>query len=128
MKPPRVPEKVVQAHVVLLLKSIGAEVWVLGTRRPKGDHMGTRQTSGLPDVCAFLPVLLLGGNIASYGTQLWIEVKAAGGRASAAQLAFEQACRRTNTPYLRGDLDALIGWLTTAGYLTPGAMRQRETA
>jgi hypothetical protein len=49
MKSPRIPEKVIQQQIVTLLRSIGAQVWVLGTRRKRGDYQGTMQTPGLPD-------------------------------------------------------------------------------
>lgn len=63
---PRQLEKTEQAGGVKLLSTIGAKVYVLGTRRSRGrpcpkcgtfveEHQGTRQTPGVGDVLAFLP-------------------------------------------------------------------------
>ena len=51
----RHPERVIQSHIVGLLRQVGCQVYVLGTTRPKGDYHGTCQTAGLPDVLALLP-------------------------------------------------------------------------
>lgn len=45
---PRQVEKPIQAAITHLLGMLGARVYVLGTRRKRGDHQGTRQTPGLP--------------------------------------------------------------------------------
>lgn len=48
----RVPEKVVQAHIVQLIRSLGGRAYVLGTRRRSTDFHGTMQTpvgDGWPD-------------------------------------------------------------------------------
>lgn len=71
----RVPEKAVQAQIVHLLRSIGANVYVLGTTRRKGDHQGTMQTPGIPDLYVFLPRLPSG--LDNHISTLWVEVKAA---------------------------------------------------
>lgn len=43
----RIPEKVVQTQIVALLRTLGADVYVLGTTRPRGDrHHGTYQSQG----------------------------------------------------------------------------------
>ena len=114
MKTPRLPEKVIQAQGVQLLAARGAKVYVLGTRRPKGDYQGTRQTPGIPDVLAFLPATWSAGDAP---LQLWWEVKAAGGRATPEQLAFAEHCAHAGQEYVRGDLDALIAWLIEHNFL-----------
>jgi len=43
-KRPRIPEKVIQSQIVVLLRTCGAAVYVLGGARPRGDYPGTRQT------------------------------------------------------------------------------------
>lgn len=102
---PRVPEKHVQAAGVRLLRSLGASVYVLGTRRPRGDFPGTRQTPGIGDVYACLA-----------RHALWWECKAQGGRLRPEQAAFRDHCQRLGVPHVVGDLDALIGWLEAHGY------------
>ena len=47
-------EKHVQADIVKLLESVGAAVYKIGTTRKKGDHQGTMQTAGIPDLLAFV--------------------------------------------------------------------------
>jgi len=113
-------EKVVQAQGCALLRSIGASVYVLGTRRPRGDHQGTCQTAGIADVIAFLPTPPRPPRPQfAAATVLFWEVKAAGGRASADQRTFETACLATATPYVRGGLDALFHFLIRGGWLLP---------
>jgi hypothetical protein len=53
---PRVSERAEQSHIVQLLRTVGGQVYVLGTTRRRGDYAGTMQTPGLPDLLAFLPV------------------------------------------------------------------------
>src|SRR3990167_3923263 len=109
---PVVPEKVIQQQGVTLLRSLGAVVYVLGTRRPRTDaHQGTCQTPGLPDVwCMFTRPPAFGA---------WWEVKARHGRVSAPQAAFADICAQAGVPYVCGDLDALIGALLRWGRLRP---------
>lgn len=54
-RPPVIPEKSEQSQIVQLLRSLGAQVYVLGNHRRKGDFAGTMQTPGLPDLQAFMP-------------------------------------------------------------------------
>jgi hypothetical protein len=106
----KVSEKQEQAAIVQLLKNIGAKVYVLGTRRPAGDHQGTRQTPGIPDVFAFLP------RRENYQA-LWIEVKRVGGRASTAQADFASQCHYSDVCYIRGTCDDVIKWLKIGGWV-----------
>lgn len=109
---PRVSEKTEQAHIVQLLVSIGAAVFVLGTRRPAGDYQGTRQTPGIPDLVAFLP------STREHGTrQVWIECKAAGGRLRTAQQDFKALCECANVAHIVGTFDDVIAWLTAHAYV-----------
>ena len=110
-RPLRVPENVVQQHIVTLLRTLGAKVYVLGTRRGRGerDH-GTHQTPGLPDLLAFLPRL-------NRRRQVWIEVKAVGGRLRPAQVVFQGLAHEADVDHLVGDLDVVIAWLLFHGYL-----------
>ena len=48
-------EKEIQADIVKLLNTVGAAVYKIGTTRKKGDHQGTMQTPGIPDLVAFVP-------------------------------------------------------------------------
>jgi hypothetical protein len=117
-------EKFEQADGIKLLQSLGAKVYTLGTRRPRGtrcrqcgafvaESQGTRQTPGLPDVYAVLP-----GDRERTSRALWWEVKrATGGRLSSAQEEFRDLCLASDTAHVDGSVDALIAWLTTNGYL-----------
>jgi hypothetical protein len=129
-----ISERTEQAHIVQLLRTLRASVYVLGTVRRHGDHPGTMQTPGLPDVLAFLPVR---GESASarqpvHGSewpldaagpdrclQLCIEVKAARGRLSLPQRIFREYCERSGQAHIVGGLDAVIVWLIARGYLVP---------
>ena len=48
-------EKEIQADIVKLLETVGAAVYRIGTTRKRGDHQGTMQTAGIPDLVAFVP-------------------------------------------------------------------------
>ena len=107
-----IPEKVLQQQGVTLLRSLGAAVYVLGTRRPRTDaHRGTCQTPGLPDVWFMFGA----SRPTAFGS--WWEVKARHGRVSAPQAAFADICTQTGVPYVCGDLEALIGALIRWGRL-----------
>lgn len=108
----RVSEKTEQAHIVQLLTGLGARVWVLGTRRPRGDFQGTRQTPGIPDLYAVIPHRQRG-----ISTALWVECKAAGGRLRPEQVAFQQACHQAQVAHVVGGLDAVIGWLLQGEFI-----------
>lgn len=107
----RQPERIEQAGIVKLLRSLGATVYVLGMTRRRGDHPGTMQTPGLPDLLAFIrrpddgPVLLA------------IECKAVGGRLSEAQRGFRALCQQAAVAHVVGGIDAVIAWLLERGYL-----------
>lgn len=113
-------EKVEQAETVKLLCMVGAEVYVLGTRRPAGrkcpqcgtfvaESQGTRQTPGISDVIAFLP--------GRPRPVLFIEQKRTGGVLSPAQRHFRDVCQASTAAYLTGTVDEVIGWLSARGYL-----------
>lgn len=104
MRKARLPEKIVQAQIVGLLRSLGAHVYILGTRRPAGDYPGTRQTPGLPDLLAFLR-----------GRLVCIEVKAAGGTLRTGQLLFQEDCRAAGVAHVCGGMDEVLGWLVAQG-------------
>lgn len=101
-------EKVEQANGLNLLRSVGASVYVLGTRRRRDDYQGTMQTPGIPDVWFFLPSVSRCG---------WWEVKAEGGRLSPAQRAFRDSCLLANIDHIHGGVDALIAYLVSVGRL-----------
>lgn len=107
----RVPEKAEQAHGVQLLRALGARVYVLGTVRRRGDHPGTMQTPGIPDVFAFLP------KHEGRRRTLWWEVKAVDGRLRREQIAFQALCGESDLAHVVGPHDALIAWLVGLGYL-----------
>lgn len=112
-------EKAVQSQIVTLLRSLGAVVYVLGTRRKRGDFQGTMMTAGLPDLMVFMPVPH-GRNGICIGRQLlMVEVKALGGRLRPEQARFRELCLAGGVAHVTGDLDAVIAWLTGHGYLKP---------
>lgn len=108
-------EKHEQHRIVTLLRSIGAIVYVLGTRRPHGDHPGTRQTPGIPDLYAFLPA----SRIVTAPQALWIEVKVGRNLRTPDQQYFAEYCEAARVAYLCGNLDDVIAWLVQRTYLKP---------
>lgn len=110
-KRPRVREKVVQHQIVHLLRSVGCEVYVLGTVRPRTDaHHGTRQTPGLADLEVFVP-----DRARSRYELLKVECKADGGRLSVAQRAYQARCRAAGVEHLVGGVDDVLRWLAQRG-------------
>ena len=107
----RHPERDEQAHIVRLLRTLGAEVWALGTTRRRSDYQGTNQTPGLPDVEAFMPAPD-GGRVL-----LVVEVKAPGGRLRPDQVRFRDCCRAAGIAHVTGGVDAVIAWLVDHDYL-----------
>jgi hypothetical protein len=108
----RQPERQEQQAIVKLLRLIGAETWVTGTHRRKGEYQGTMMTPGLPDVFSFLPRGL---------GLLCIEVKSATGRLRPEQIVFRDACLACEAPYrvhhVTGGQDAVIAYLLALGLL-----------
>lgn len=107
----RVSERTEQANIVALLKRVGADVYVLGTVRRRGDHQGTMQSPGLPDLYAFVPSPRAPG----LRSTVWIEVKANGGRLRPAQSRFRHLCGVSNHWHIVGGLDTVIAWLKERG-------------
>lgn len=134
-KKPCQHEKKEQAWGVGLLTTIGAKVYVIGTRRPAGSkckHCGqfvpnpdqsTRQTPGIPDVLAVLPLRTRSARPPSsphdeIRAVLWWEAKAPdGGRESEAQAEFRALMAQTATHHVLGSYDDLIAWLLEHGYV-----------
>lgn len=112
-------EKAEQADGIRLLQFIGAAVYVLGTRRRRGDYQGTMQTPGIPDVHCFLPPR---HGVATTPMLQWEVKRSKGGRTSPAQLAYEQCCRSAGIHYVRGDVAALTAWLVDHGYVRVGQL------
>lgn len=107
----RVPERVVQQQIVHLLRSLGAQVWVLGTTRRRGDYHGTMMSPGLPDLIA-----------AVHGRMLMVECKAIGGKLSHAQVAFQVACQDCGVHHVVGGVDEVLAWLQQQGIVKPDAV------
>ena len=63
-------EKEIQADIVKLLETVGAAVYKIGTTRKKGDHQGTMQTPGIPDLVAFVPSASYLCNVSPHRTDL----------------------------------------------------------
>lgn len=118
---PRTSEKAIQRDVCALLRRLGAAVYTIGTVRRRGDHPGTMQTPGLPDVLCFLPIR------DGRRTLLLLELKAQGGRLSTHQKAFRAYCEQAQLGYVTGNLDTVIAWLEEAGYLKGAASWRTES-
>lgn len=110
MKRPRLPEKVVQAQIVGLLRALKWQVWVLGTVRRRDDYHGTMQTPGAPDLLCLGPE--------SHPCLLCVEVKAKGGRLRPDQQRFREACLSAGVPHIVGGLDDVVRWLEGQGIRT----------
>jgi len=117
-------EKHEQDGGVKLLRSIGAVVYEIGTRRRKGkpcpkcrafvpnDDFGTHQTPGIPDVLAFLPAR---DNVREV---LWWEAKREkGSHFRKEQKEFREFVLMTSTWHCVGALDELLAWLLEHRYL-----------
>lgn len=115
-QPPRVRETVVQTQIVRALRLVGARVYVLG-HPPRRDqvHKGTGQTPGVPDLLVMLPASPREPFTQPH--QLWIEVKARGGRLSPAQESFRDFCYLADVPHLVGGLDDVVQYLHDGGYI-----------
>ena len=107
-------EKSIQADIVQLLESVGAAVYKIGTTRKKGDHQGTMQTAGIPDLLAFVttPARFGQGPVV---VQIWIEVKRPGGRMSEAQWSFWRNARDAGCAHLVGGVPEVLDWLKARG-------------
>lgn len=108
----RVPEKVVQAQIVDLLRKVGAEVYVLGVTRRKGDYQGTMMAAGIPDLYCFLPPRHV-----THWVTLWVEVKAEGGKLRPEQETFREMCLWASHHYLVGGLEDVTRYLQRFGWL-----------
>jgi hypothetical protein len=123
-------EKHEQALVVELLQKIGWQVYVIGTRRPRGsrcprcgtfvaEHQGTCQTPGLSDLIAFSPRRYEGVIREAGRLLVFIEAKATGGRLSPAQKAFAECCWDVtgSIEHIVGGYDVVIQFLVEQGFL-----------
>ena len=132
-KAPRISEKQVQKDVVQLLRAIGGQVWELGHKRSKGRNcphckqfvpnqdFSTRQTPGLPDVEAFVPVRDNTVTMPNWRLRrLTVECKAEGGRLSRAQSDYERCCLQANLWHVVGGLDDVIAFLLEKGVIHQG--------
>ena len=106
-------EKDIQADIVKLLETVGAAVYKIGTTRKKGDHQGTMQTPGIPDLCAFVEIPK--GRWSPDLVQLWIEVKRPGGTCSEAQDAFTANAVMAGCQHVVGGIDEVLDWLKARG-------------
>lgn len=116
VKPPRIPESAVQRHIVATARTVGGEVWELGTKRSKRDFdMGTHQTPGVPDLIIFLPPVKPGVR----WLLVFVEAKAKGGRMRTEQRRFRELCIFAQQHHVVGGLDEFIAFLIRHAYLKP---------
>lgn len=104
-------ERYEQADGVKLLRSLGAAVYVLGTKRRATDYQGTMQTPGVPDVHFFI------GREDVVDFAFWEVKRSKLGRLSPSQADYAAHCQRAGIAYICGDLTALMRWLVGQGYL-----------
>ena len=107
-----VPEKQIQADIVKLLETVGAAVYRIGTKRKRGDHQGTMQTPGIPDLVAFVRCQ---DDQSQYWSQVWIEVKRPRGRMSADQSYFKENAERALAAHIVGGVSEVLDWLKERG-------------
>lgn len=119
MKLVRIPEKVVQQQIVELLRRLGARVYVIGTKRRRGEFQGTMMSPGIPDLYAVLPAL---PHVGVKGGGLWVEVKGEGGRLRPEQAQFAAACLEHGIPHVVGGLDAVLRFLVTGGWVKSSSL------
>ena len=112
MKTPRVSERVEQAHIVRLLRSLGCAVYVLGTVRRKGEYPGTMQTPGIADLEVWV-------HDQDTTELLKIEVKAKNGRMRPEQVTYREHCQRAGIAHITGGLDEVIAWCVARRMLKP---------
>ena len=110
-------EKEIQADIVKLLETVGAAVYKIGTTRKRGDHQGTMQTPGIPDLVAFVTVMvpLYPDGRRTYTMQLWIEVKRPGETRSEDQDAFREYALKASCEHVTGGVDEVLDWLKARG-------------
>jgi hypothetical protein len=118
-------EKVEQANILELLKTIGASWYEIGRPRARvcwyckkpSKDMGMRQTPGIPDLWVFLPVKKNQAELWR-PTFLWIEAKRAkGGRLSDEQRTFRDDCQQRGIPHVDGSYDRVVEWLQAHHFL-----------
>lgn len=84
---PRPPlEKHIQAAIHEWLELCGCRVYTIGTVRKRGDHQGTMQTPGLPDLLVFVPGEAWSDTAPE---QIWVECKRPGTYQTPEQKLFE---------------------------------------
>ena len=114
-------EKHEQAGTVKLLTLLGADVYVIGTSRPRGrpcpscgtfvaEHAGTCQTPGISDLIVFLPG-------PAPRRVCFIEQKRRGGVLSEPQQRFRDLAAKSTALYVAGTLDDVLDWLAERGYV-----------
>ena len=133
-EPRRRLEKDEQALTVQTLEAIGAAVYVLGTRRPRGrncpkcgtfvaEHQGTCQTPGIADLVVFLPAPR--GAAGGVRPILFVEQKAVDGRFSPRQKEFRKLAEASPASYVAGTVDDVVRFLEARGYVRTGTGRPR---
>jgi hypothetical protein len=123
VRAPRIPEKVEQAHIVQLARTVGCFVAVIGTVRRGSKcpqcgafvqgHMGTQQTPGIPDLEIWLPQR---GSASNGQRELvkW-ETKAVGGRLEPEQMAYRDLCALSGVTWGVGTYAAFEQFLVARG-------------
>lgn len=130
-------EKVEQAHIVRFLLHLGGLVYVSGTRRRRGracptcgtfvpEDQATRQTPGIPDIEAFLP-LPPGWSAEALGYArllLKVEVKVDGNDLSPAQGGYRDQVLLAppGVHHVAGGLSHVLAWAARLGYIKADAI------
>lgn len=117
MKPKPRLEKYEQQAGVKLLRLLGAQVYVLGTKRRAGDYQGTNQTPGIADVEAWLFLRPHQRRSLVFPRRLlkWEVKRAKVGKLTPEQEAYASLCSEAGIDYVCGPCDALMEWLKAEG-------------
>lgn len=114
------PETIEQQAGIKLLMSVGAAVYVNGSKRPRPNpecetcrrNQTSRQTPGIPDVHAFVPVR----GTSSTRLLMW-ECKAPTGKPSPAQADYGRRCQTAGVWHVIGPSVVLEQALRLAGVI-----------
>lgn len=116
------PEDIEQNNIRRYVSGISGKVYVLGTRRRRGDYQGTMQTEGIADLWICLPAVAPSARYhldTKEPIALWWETKGPKGRRSPEQIEFGERCAATRTPYGFGTCNDFFAWLIQHGRLSP---------
>ena len=116
------PERDEQENICSLVRSLGGHVYRIGTVRKRGDHQGTMQTPGIPDLWIVLPEIrrTMSDGVTPIDLPcigLWWETKAPKGKLSEPQRHFLELAEAAGVDHGHGTFDEFIEWLVVGNRL-----------